>query len=229
MLNEAVNAGFEEGRSLVGRHYRLVVGAEAIGPAIGRRAWRRLDELQETIAVAVGEFGERRYWLYRDRIWWEREDLGPADVEALADERLALKRRRLERAHGRVAAAAVAGGDPARGQAGGLRTRRRSLRRVRLAGAAPVRPRDPARPRRIGRAGQPAAALRRLQPRQGSDPRLTPPPPNHPHPRILPDPTNRRGRGKGQLFPVSSTSAGFLGGSRRGARARLVGAGALGE
>lgn len=104
MLNEAVNAGFEEGRSLVGRHYRLVVGAEAIGPAIGRRAWRRLDELQETIAVAVGEFGERRYWLYRDRIWWEREDLGPADVEALADERLALKRRRLERAHGRVAA-----------------------------------------------------------------------------------------------------------------------------
>lgn len=104
MLHEAVNAGFEEGRSLVGRHYRLVVGSEAAGPAVGRRAWRRLDELQATIAVAIGELGDRRYWLYRDRIWWEREDLGPADVEALADERLARKQRQLERAHSRGAA-----------------------------------------------------------------------------------------------------------------------------
>jgi len=104
MLNEAVNAGFEEGRSLVGRHYRLVVGAEPAGPAIGRRAWRRLDELQETIAVAVGELDDRRYWLYRGRVWWEREELGPVDVEALADERLARKQRQLERAHGRATA-----------------------------------------------------------------------------------------------------------------------------
>jgi hypothetical protein len=104
MLHEAVNAGFEEGRSLVGRHYRLLVGDEPVGPAIGRRAWQRLGTLQETVAVAVGERRERRYWLYRDRIWWEREDLGPVDVEALADERLDRKRRQLDRAHGRAAA-----------------------------------------------------------------------------------------------------------------------------
>lgn len=85
---------------MVGRHYRLVVGTEPVGPAIGRRSWRRIDDLQETIAVAVGELGDRCYWLYRDRIWWERDALGPADVEALADERLAGKRRRLDRAHG---------------------------------------------------------------------------------------------------------------------------------
>jgi len=105
MLHEAVNAGFEEGRSLVGRHYRLAVGTKSIGPTISRRAWRRLDELQATIAVAVGEYGERRYWLYRDRIWWERENLGPADVEALGDERHDRKQRQLERAHAAAAAA----------------------------------------------------------------------------------------------------------------------------
>ena len=99
MLHEAVNAGFEPGRSLVGRHYQLRIGAEDAGPAVGARAWRRLQELQESTAIAVGELGERRYWLYRDRIWWEREDLGPADVEALVDERMDRKRRQLERAH----------------------------------------------------------------------------------------------------------------------------------
>jgi len=113
MLHEAVNAVFEEGRSLIGRHWRLVVGAEPAGPAVGRRAWRRLDELQATIAVAIGELGERRYWLYRDRIWWERDDLGPLDVEALADERLERKRRQLERARSRSAGLMSAPARPA--------------------------------------------------------------------------------------------------------------------
>ena len=106
MLHEATHAGFEEWLSLVGRHYRLVVGSEPAGPAVGRRAWRRLEELQATIAVAVGELDDRRYWLYRHRIWWERDDLGPADVEALADERLARKQRQLERARSRAASEA---------------------------------------------------------------------------------------------------------------------------
>jgi hypothetical protein len=105
VLHEATNAGFEEGRSLVGRHYRLIVGTEVVGPTVSRRAWRRLDEVQATIAVAVGELRDRRYWLYRGRIWWEREDLGPADVEALADECLDRKQRRLEQARGRAARA----------------------------------------------------------------------------------------------------------------------------
>jgi len=106
MLHEATNVGFEERRTLVGRHYRLLVAGDPAGPPVTRRAWCRLGELQESIAVAVGERGERRYWLYRDRIWWERDELGPADVEALADERLERKRRQLERARGRAAYAA---------------------------------------------------------------------------------------------------------------------------
>jgi hypothetical protein len=108
VLHEATNAGFEEGRSLVGRHYRLLVGEREVGPAIARRAWRRLGELQTAVAVAVGEDSGRRYWLYRDRIWWERDDLGPADVEALADERLARKLRQLERARSHAAGGVAA-------------------------------------------------------------------------------------------------------------------------
>jgi 5-methylcytosine-specific restriction endonuclease McrA len=104
MLHEATNAGFEERRTLVGRHYRLLVDDDPAGPPIGRRAWCRLGELQETVAVAVGERRERRYWLYRQRVWWERDELGPADVEALADERLERKQRQLDRARGRAAA-----------------------------------------------------------------------------------------------------------------------------
>ncbi|HET6830292.1 MAG TPA: HNH endonuclease [Solirubrobacterales bacterium] len=107
MLHEATNAGFDEGRSLVGRHYRLLVGERAVGPPVGRRAWRRLGELQAAVAIAVGEDADRRYWLYRDRIWWERDDLGPADVEVLADERLARKQRQLERARSHAAAGAT--------------------------------------------------------------------------------------------------------------------------
>ncbi len=112
MLHEATDAGFEEERSLVGRHYRLIVGTEVVGPTVSRRAWRRLDEVQATIAVAVGELRDRRYWLYRGRIWWEREDLGPADVEALADECLDRKQRRLEQARGRAARAPARPGIP---------------------------------------------------------------------------------------------------------------------
>jgi hypothetical protein len=112
VLHEATNAGFEEGRSLVGRHYRLIVGTEVVGPTVSRRGWRRLDEVQATIAVAVGELRDRRYWLYRGRIWWEREDLGPADVEALADECLDRKQRRLEQARGRAARAPARPGIP---------------------------------------------------------------------------------------------------------------------
>jgi hypothetical protein len=99
VLHEAVNAGFELNRSLVGRHYRLLIGSEVVGPAVAVRTWHRLQELQESTAIAVGELDGRRYWLYRDRIWWEREDLDPGDIEALADERLDRKRRQLARAY----------------------------------------------------------------------------------------------------------------------------------
>ena len=172
MLHEATNAGFEEGRSLVGRHYRLIVGTEVVGPTVSRRSWRRLDEVQATIAVAVGELRDRRYWLYRHRIWWERENLGPADVEALADECLDRKQRRLERARD-----ALHGPRPAPGIPREVRLavfdRRGPLRRVRLAGPAAVRSCDPGRARRLQRGREPAAALRCLQPGEGGDARLT--------------------------------------------------------
>lgn len=105
MLRAATGAGFEEGRSLLGRHYRFVAGTARAERAITRRAWRALLDRGAEEAVLVAELGGRRYWLFADRFYWEDEGLGPADVEALARERELRKRRQLERAHSAVARA----------------------------------------------------------------------------------------------------------------------------
>ena len=95
---------------------------------------------------------------------------------ALVRERERRLRRRLERAHAALASRrgdpSRPQADPARGEAGRVRPRRRPLRRVRVGLRAPIRPPHPARPRRRQRRGQPPAALRRLQPPQGSGARV---------------------------------------------------------
>ena len=110
--------------------------------------------------------------MYRDRFFWEDDGLEAEEVEALVHERDRRLRRRIERARDLMAAEAEAAGprreaDP-RGRARrGLPARRRALRRLRLGGAAPVRPRHPGRARRVVHAREPAGAVRPLQPREG--------------------------------------------------------------
>ena len=49
--------------------------------------------------VALLEADGRRWWWFRDRFYWEDDDLSAHDVMALVVEREQRKRRKLERAH----------------------------------------------------------------------------------------------------------------------------------
>jgi hypothetical protein len=103
VLRAATGAGFEERRSLLGRHYLFVAGKERAERAISRRAWLGVMGRQGDEAVLVAELGDRRYWLFHDRFYWEEDALEAGDVEALVTERELRKRRQLDRAHGLVA------------------------------------------------------------------------------------------------------------------------------
>ena len=181
---------------------RQVAGRSSL-PAADRRRGRWSGGRRACLAAARGAAGE-----HRDRGRRARrtallalpgsdlvgaEDLGPADVEALVDERMdreapAARARPQPQLARPGTGGCGATGNPAGGQARGVRARRRSLRGVRVAGAASVRPRDPGRARRIERSRQPAAPLRLLQSREGRDPRLSrerPPGPPRPVARRL--------------------------------------------
>jgi hypothetical protein len=103
MLRVATNAGFEESRSLLGRHYRFHAGAEAAEGALSRRAWLRLLDEQTEEPVLVAELGGRRYWLFHGDPYWEQEGLDAEDVKALVLDRERRKQRQLDRAHGLMA------------------------------------------------------------------------------------------------------------------------------
>jgi hypothetical protein len=62
--------------------------------------------------VEVAVIGERTYWLYRGRCWWEHDGLSAEDVHALLLDRELRQARRLERARlvtGRAEGAAPPG------------------------------------------------------------------------------------------------------------------------
>lgn len=106
MLHEAKNAGFTASRSLLGRRFRFVAGSVAGERSLGRRAHADQARAQAERPVAVVADGERCYWWFRGRFWWEDAGLDEADVMALAVEREQRLERRLARAR-----AAVAGRD----------------------------------------------------------------------------------------------------------------------
>ena len=103
MLRVATNAGFEESRSLLGRHYRFHAGKDAAERALSRRAWLQLLDAQMDDPVLVAELGERRYWMFHGDPYWEHEGLEADDVKALVLDRERRKQRQLDRAHGLMA------------------------------------------------------------------------------------------------------------------------------
>ncbi len=73
------------------------------------RAYRRLGTTQHDDPVALVCLGERTYWIFRDRFWWERDDLAVDEVRALVLDRERRLTRRIQRAKV-VTGVSVAGG-----------------------------------------------------------------------------------------------------------------------
>lgn len=113
MLHEAKNAGFTVSRSLAGRRFRFVAGTVAGERSVSRRAHADQEREQAERPVAVVADGERCYWWFRGRFWWEDAGLGETDVMALVVERERRLERRLERARA-AAAGSASGGVAAR-------------------------------------------------------------------------------------------------------------------
>lgn len=98
MLREAGNATWVQSGWLA-RRFQLRIGRKIIGSRISRREYNREQALQLNEPVAVAEDGNRRYWWFHDRLWWEDSGLTADDVRALVLDRERRARRRLERAH----------------------------------------------------------------------------------------------------------------------------------
>jgi HNH endonuclease len=98
MLREVKNARVE--RRLL--RYVLVLSDEPVA-AVPRRDLRA----QTTAPVPVLTDGERTYWAFEQRIWWEDDDLTSHDVLALVRERQRRAARQLERAHAALAGEAA--------------------------------------------------------------------------------------------------------------------------
>jgi 5-methylcytosine-specific restriction endonuclease McrA len=82
---------------VLGLVYELHFGRQRLD--VKRRVYKavRRDSASEPVHLKDDE--GRRYWAYRDRLYWEDEGLTPRDVAALVFEREQRRERQLERAH----------------------------------------------------------------------------------------------------------------------------------
>jgi hypothetical protein len=104
MLREIKDAAFvRDGRSLLGRRWRLRAGTRVCGPAWSTRRVRAIEAAQRERPVELVRDGRRCTWLFEERLYWEDEDLDADDVLALIRERERRARRRLDRAHATLA------------------------------------------------------------------------------------------------------------------------------
>jgi hypothetical protein len=103
MLREAKAARFEARTTLLGRRYVLTDGGQTATAVWSARRFAALRAEQTRSPVPLVEDGPRTWWAFDDRIWWEDEELEPADVVALVRERDRKRARRLERAHAALA------------------------------------------------------------------------------------------------------------------------------
>ena len=83
---------------------RLHVGNQAITFArVKEREFHELLAQQESYPLPLGKIGERTYWQFQDRFYWENEDLDADEVYALLVSKQQRERGRIERAKAMVA------------------------------------------------------------------------------------------------------------------------------
>lgn len=113
MLREVKNAGIERRFTVLGWRWYLVQSGKHCGAEWRTAAQRALQASQEDVPVPLFVRGDRTYWWFEDRFYWEDEGIAAHDVLALVRERQRRQRRTLERAHAALAvesAGAAAGG-----------------------------------------------------------------------------------------------------------------------
>jgi hypothetical protein len=100
MLHRDTSVRFEKSGFWIFAEYRLV--GERVD---SRRRWnasraKRLlaTSVETPVVLHEDESRRRRWWLFRDEVYWEEEGLSEVEVKALALERLTKNDRRIKRA-----------------------------------------------------------------------------------------------------------------------------------
>ena len=99
MLRVDKRGHFVERGTWFWRRHRFTTGSLAAERAIPSRLMVELEAAQREQPVWLIEAEGRRWWWFRDRFYWEDDDLTAHDVMALVVERERGRRRQLERAH----------------------------------------------------------------------------------------------------------------------------------
>ncbi len=74
---------------------------------IGRDQFASMSQEQHRVPVPLGRIGERRYWWFQERFYWDNDDLNQQEVYALLVTRQQRERQRIEMAQAIVAVGAA--------------------------------------------------------------------------------------------------------------------------
>jgi 5-methylcytosine-specific restriction endonuclease McrA len=107
VLREVKNARFERRLSLLGWRWFVSHGGRESTPAWRSGRFRGIEAEQAERPVALFREGERAYWCFEDRFYWEDDGLEARDVLALVRDRQRRRQRTLERAHAALAGEAA--------------------------------------------------------------------------------------------------------------------------
>jgi hypothetical protein len=90
--------------SMTKGYVRLQVGRQIVDfGRVTTKQFRELQAAQQEYPLRLPKIGERRYWQFQHRIYWESEDLDADEVYALLVSKQQRERGRIERAKAMVA------------------------------------------------------------------------------------------------------------------------------